>query len=200
MNWIVQFIEKFGAAGVALLMLLENVLPPIPSELIMPLAGFNAAREGSGFWASVVAGSAGSLAGTGFWYVLAKRVREDKFKAFLGQHGRWLALDGDDLDRVKGWFEKHGTTAVFLCRLIPGLRTLISVPAGFSHMSLFSFLAYSAAGTFLWSLGLAFLGQQLGENYHQVADYLGPVSWIVTGVMICIYLWRVIRWKKPSRL
>jgi membrane protein DedA with SNARE-associated domain len=197
-DWIVQVIDELGAAGVALLMLLENVVPPIPSELIMPFAGFHAASQGSSFWLAVFAGSAGSLAGTGLWYLLARRAKEDRFRSFLERHGRWLAMHVDDLDRAKRWFEKHGTAAVFLCRLVPGLRTLISVPAGFCHMRLVPFFVYSAAGTFLWSLALAYLGQELGENYNEVSEYVGHVSNAVLGVLVAVYLWRVIRWTPAS--
>jgi membrane protein DedA with SNARE-associated domain len=198
LDWITGFIDKFGAAGIALLMLLENVFPPIPSELIMPFAGFTAARQGSGFWTAVLAGSVGSLAGTSFWYWLANRVKEERFRNFLDRHGRWVAMDTGDLDRAKRWFGKYGAAAVFLCRLVPGLRTLISVPAGFCRMSMVPFITWSAAGTLVWSLALAYLGQQLGENYHRISDYLKIVSNVVMGAIVCIYLWRVIRWRPAS--
>lgn len=195
MDWVIEIIDKFGAVGIALLMLLENVFPPIPSELIMPFAGFNAARQGSGLWVAVLAGSMGSLVGTGLWYVLARKAKEERFKAFLEKHGRWVAMSVEDLERAKRWFDKHGKTAVFLCRLVPGLRTLISVPAGFCRMPVLPFILYSAAGTVLWSLGLAYIGQQLGENYHKISGTLGLISNIVFGIIVTTYVWRVIRWK-----
>jgi membrane protein DedA with SNARE-associated domain len=193
-EWVISVIDKVGAAGIALLMLLENVFPPIPSELIMPFAGFHAARRGSGFWVAVIAGSAGSLVGTGLWYLLAVRIREERFRSFLRKHGRWVAMNVDDLRRAKQWFARHGGAAVFLCRLVPGLRTLISVPAGFCRMPAVPFLTYSAAGTFLWTIALAFLGERLGENYDKVSDYVGYVSNAVFGIMLGLYLWRVFRW------
>ena len=193
-DWVISIIDKLGPMGIALLMLLENVFPPIPSELIMPFAGYNAARQGSSLWVAVLAGSAGSLAGTGFWYILARRIREEKFRTFLEKHGRWVAMNVSDLQRAKRWFANHGNAAVFICRLVPGLRTLISVPAGFCRMSLAPFLAYSAVGTIIWSLALAWLGHRLGDNYDDVSGYVGYVSNVVMVVMLGIYVWRVIRW------
>ena len=199
LNWITRIMTEFGALGIAFLMLLENVFPPIPSELIMPLAGFVAAREQSGYWTAVIGGTMGSLLGTGLWYIVARRVGEQRLRKLLERHGRWFALDNDDLDRAKDWFERHGPAAVFLCRLVPGIRTFISIPAGFNRMPAASFLAYSAAGTFAWTAVLAFLGYRLGADYNEVAKFLEPVSWIVMGSALVLYLWRVIRWNSRKQ-
>jgi membrane protein DedA with SNARE-associated domain len=194
-EWINRIMAELGAFGVGLLMLIENIFPPIPSEVIMPLAGLAAAVEGSGFWVAVIAGSIGSLLGTGMWYWIGRRVPEHRLRSFLDRRGRWLTLDNDDLDRAKDWFDRHGRIAVFVCRLIPGIRTLISVPAGLSSMPAFSFVYCSAAGTFLWTFLLAYVGFWLGEDHERVSAYLSPVSKIVFGVILVMYLWRVVRRK-----
>jgi membrane protein DedA with SNARE-associated domain len=113
-------------------------------------------------------------------------------------HGRWLTLSCEDLDRAKGWFDRHGGAAVFIGRLIPGIRTFISVPAGFAEMPFAPFLAYSTAGTALWTAALAIAGRMLGSQYDQVSTYLGPISWIVLGGILVLYVYRVVKWRRSS--
>jgi membrane protein DedA with SNARE-associated domain len=193
-DWIIDIVASLGYIGIALLTLVENIFPPIPSELIMPLAGFQSARGGMSFWGAVAAGSAGSLAGTCGWYWAGLKVGEDRLRSWIERHGRWLALDLDDIDRAKSWFDRYGVWAVFFCRMIPALRTLISLPAGFNRMPLASFLLPSTIGTFLWTAGLTYIGRLLGANYQQVKDYVGVVSWIVIGNIAVIYVWRQVRY------
>jgi membrane protein DedA with SNARE-associated domain len=197
-DWITKIMTELGAFGVALLMLIENIFPPIPSEVIMPLAGLAAKTEGSGFWFAVIAGSIGSLLGTAIWYWIGRRVPEHRLRSFIDRRGHWLTLDLEDLDRAKDWFERHGSLAVFACRLIPGIRTLISVPAGLSAMPTVSFVFYSAAGTFIWTFFLAYIGFWLGEDHERISAWLSPLSKIVFGTILAMYLWRVIR-KRPQR-
>jgi membrane protein DedA with SNARE-associated domain len=180
-DWINNFIETAGYAGLALLTLLENVFPPIPSELIMPLAGFSAAEGKLNFWGAVAAGSAGSLAGAYAWYYLARRISESTLRDWIERRGHWLGIAVEDLDRSMRWFEMHGRWVVFAGRLVPGLRTLISVPAGLACMPAGPFLAYSGAGTLLWTGALTWAGHALGSEYEQVGRYIGPISWIVIG-------------------
>jgi membrane protein DedA with SNARE-associated domain len=197
-DWISGTMASMGEIGVALLMLLENVFPPIPSELIMPLAGFISERGGLSFWPVVAAGSAGSLAGALAWYWVGRSVGERRFRVWVDAHGRWLTLSCEDLDRAKGWFDRHGGAAVFIGRLIPGIRTFISVPAGFAEMPFAPFLAYSTAGTALWTAALAIAGRMLGSQYDQVSTYLGPISWIVLGGILVLYVYRVVKWRRSS--
>ena len=127
---IVQFLEEAGYLGIALLMFLENLFPPIPSELIMPLAGFEAARGTKSLPLVILSGSAGSIAGALFWYYVGKWIGARRLKAWAGRHGRWLTLKPSEVDKVDAWFDRHCAEAVFLGRLVPTVRTLISVPAG----------------------------------------------------------------------
>jgi membrane protein DedA with SNARE-associated domain len=166
----------------------------------MPLAGFQSARGGMSFWGAVGAGSAGSLAGTCGWYWAGRKVGEERLRSWIERHGRWLALDLEDIDKAKGWFDRYGVWAVFFCRMIPALRTLISLPAGFNRMPLSSFLLPSAIGTLLWTASLTYIGRLLGGNYQQVKDYVGVVSWVVIGSIAAIYIWRQVKYltARPS--
>jgi membrane protein DedA with SNARE-associated domain len=196
LDWIVGLVRGMGAPGVGLLMFLENVFPPIPSEVIMPLAGFVAAQGGLNFWAAVAAGALGSLAGAAGWYWVGRAVGERRLRAWVDRHGRWLTLSCEDVDTAKRWFERHGGVAVFGGRLVPGVRTLISVPAGFAAMPLVPFLLYSAAGTALWTLALAVAGRALGTQYDRVSQLLEPAGMVVLGVIAAAYLVRVVRWRR----
>jgi membrane protein DedA with SNARE-associated domain len=192
-DWIVSFVGRLGSLGVFLLMLLENVFPPIPSELIMPLAGYHARTGQMNLWVVIVAGSLGSLAGTSLWYVLGRRIGEERLRGWIERHGKWLTITTEELDRSKAWFDRRGKTAVVVCRMIPALRTVISLPAGVSGMPLPSFLLYSSVGTLLWTAALAYAGYLLGGAYEQVSGYLGPASWVIIGTSLLIYVWRLIR-------
>ena len=188
-----------GYPGVALLMFLENVFPPIPSELIMPLAGFTAGRGDLSFIGVVVAGALGSLLGQLPLYYLGRWASEDKLVAWAERYGKWLTLSGQDIKKADNWFDRHGHKAVFLARLVPGLRSLISIPAGISEMPLTTFWLYSALGTTLWALLLAALGGLLGENYTLVDTYLGPVSLVVLGGLLVFAVFWIVRRRRRAQ-
>ena len=189
LEWIQNTMTSLGYPGVALLMFVENVFPPIPSELIMPLAGFTAGRGDLSFVGVVLAGALGSLVGQLPLYYLGRWVGEDKLVAWADRYGKWFTVSGKDIRRADDWFDTHGHKTVFFARLVPGVRSLISIPAGLSEMHLPTFLLYSALGTGLWALILASLGAILGENYDAVETYLGPVSLVVVGGLA---LWAVV--------
>jgi membrane protein DedA with SNARE-associated domain len=197
-DWVTSFVESMGVWGVLVLMFLENVLPPIPSELIMPLAGFQATQGRMTFWGVVLAGTAGSVLGAIPLYYLGRVVGEDRLCRWVGRHGHWLALSTDDLNKAFGWFDRHCGSAVFLGRLVPGVRSLISVPAGLHHMALPKFLAYTAAGTAIWAGLLAYAGKLLGKNYHRVEHWLGPVTYVVIGGIVLAYVIRVVRLRRRA--
>ena len=144
-DWVVDVVRQMGPLGVALLMFLENVFPPLPSEVIMPLAGYLSARGQAPFWVMVAAGSAGSLAGAALWYAVGRAVTHDRLCAWVQAHGTWLAMTPADVDRAAEWFARHGRWSVFFGRLVPVVRTLISVPAGFTRMPAAPFLATNAS-------------------------------------------------------
>ncbi len=196
-EWIRNIIETLGYPGIVFLLFLENVFPPIPSELVIPLAGFAASDGSMTLIGVVIAGTIGSVLGALPLYYLGRTVPRERLKRWADKRGRWLLLDGDDIDRAQDWLEDHGRSAVFLCRLVPGVRSLISIPAGSSSMHMPTFLFYTALGTALWTALLAYLGVLLGDNYEQIANVLGSVGnvvWMVIGVVVVI--WAVRRWRR----
>jgi membrane protein DedA with SNARE-associated domain len=198
LTWFIGLIEKTGYAGIAILMFLENIFPPIPSELIMPLAGFAAARGELNLWLVVLAGSAGSLGGAVTWYYVARWIGVSRMKRWAGAYGRWLTLTPMEIDSAIGGFRRHCGKSVLFGRLVPGVRTLISVPAGIAQMTFTTFLAYSALGTLLWSGSLAYVGYVLGEDYERVSKWLNPVSNVIIGLLLVFYLYRVATFKRAQ--
>ncbi|HLV22300.1 MAG TPA: DedA family protein [Polyangiaceae bacterium] len=197
-SWVIGIVQSLGYVGIALLMALENLFPPIPSELIMPLSGYTASQGTLNLWLVILIGSAGTLVGTLPWYAAARFINNQRFHRFVDRHGHWLTLDLDELERAERWFRSHGRWMVAVGRLIPGIRTLISIPAGFCKMPLGQYLAYSAVGTLAWSGILAAAGYALGQHYDRVAKYLGPVTWVVLGLIVGTYLVRLIRMRKRN--
>jgi len=197
-EWITGVVSEMGTLGVAVLMFLENIFPPIPSELVMPLAGFVAQREQLSFWEAIVAGSIGSLLGAVAWYRVAQVVGEKRLRAWVDRNGRWLTLSCADIDKAKGWFDRHGGVSVMIGRLIPGVRTFISVPAGFARMQPVPFVLYSAVGTVLWTTALAYAGRLLGGNYEKVGRYLDPVVWVLLSAFLVAYVVRLVRWRRSE--
>jgi len=197
-SWIEGVIETTGVFGIALLMLLENVFPPIPSELIMPLAGYTAARGQASIFLVILAGTIGSLAGAFFWYAIGRWVGEERLKRLADRFGRWMTVGRDDIDKADDWFDRHGHNAVLFGRLVPTIRTLISVPAGLSEMAWPTFLLYSGIGTAIWTTLLALLGYGLGSQYERVGAWLDPVSFAVVGIIVLIYLYRVVTFRRGS--
>lgn len=196
LDWIAGLVEEGGYLGIAALMFAENLFPPIPSELIMPMAGFAAARGELDVVLAVAAGSAGSLAGAVFWYVIGRWLGAARLKRWAERHGRWLTLTPGDIDESCRWFNRHGGKAVFFGRLVPAVRTFVSVPAGIAEMNLARFLAWSALGTVLWTGFLAGLGWLLGDQYRAVSDWVNPVSNLVVGLLLLWYLYRVATFRR----
>jgi membrane protein DedA with SNARE-associated domain/uncharacterized membrane protein YkvA (DUF1232 family) len=185
--------RRAGAPGrPALLMLGENVFPPIPSELIMPLAGFVAAQGRLDPVLVVLAGTLGSVLGALPWYYAGRWLGAERACRLAARYGRWLTLDDKDLGRAIRWFERHGRTAVLVGRLVPTVRTLISLPAGMARMPLGPFLVYSSIGSLLWTAALTAAGYVLEANYRLVGAYLDRASRIIIGLIVLIYLWRLV--------
>ncbi len=195
-DWISGVIDQMGYAGIAVLMFAENVFPPIPSELIMPLAGFNAARGPMNVWGVLAAGIVGSLAGAVLWYWIGRKVKARRIRRLAARHGRWLTVSPEEFDRAQGWFDRHGGMAVFVGRLIPTIRTFISVPAGFLPMPMGRFLAYTTVGTTIWTAFLTAAGYFLESQYERVQAWLNPVSTAVVVGLVATYLWRVATYRR----
>lgn len=198
-EWITDVIARLGYCGVAILTFLENVFPPIPSELVIPLAGFVAAEGDLRLGLVIVMGSAGSLAGAAVWYSVGRRIGEQRVRAWVARHGRWLTLSVQDVDRAQDWFRRHGAAAVLFGRLMPGVRTLVSLPAGFSSMPLGPFLLYSTLGTAIWTAALAYAGVALQANFTRVGDYLDVVTNVLLAVGAAMIVGRYIRcWRRTG--
>lgn len=183
-DWIQNLMDSMGYFGILLLMVLENVFPPIPSELILPSAGFAAARGDMTLPMVILMGTLGSVIGTLPLYYIGRAFGEDKLVAWADKHGKWLTLSGKDIKKADDWFDRYGTKIVLFGRMVPGIRSLLSLPAGMSEMSLPKFLLYSAIGSGLWSALLSYAGYALGENYDRVAQYVDPASKIILGLVV----------------
>jgi membrane protein DedA with SNARE-associated domain len=165
----------------------------------MPLAGYLTERGDLSFWWVVAAGTAGSVLGALPWFYVARLMGEERLRDWADKHGQWLTLSGKEIDRARRWFDRHGSAAVFFCRLIPGVRTLISLPAGFSDMNLFVFLLYSVLGTGLWAGLLAYLGRILGQNYQVVDQYMGPATYVILGGIAAYFIYEIWKRKKEGK-
>ena len=191
--WILGLVETLGYVGLAIVVALENVFPPIPSEAILPLAGFLVGQGRMTFIGAVVASTLGSVVGALVLYWLGYALGEDRVRRLIVKHGRWMLLDESDLDRSKGWFDHHGRAAVFLARLAPLARSLISVPAGVAKMPLWTFVIYTTAGSGLWNAALIAAGWALGANWTLVEQYQGYFGTAFLVLMGGAIAWFVIR-------
>ncbi len=187
-QWITETMTSLGYFGIAFLMFMENLFPPIPSELIMPLAGFTIAQGKMDFVPAIAAGVIGTVVGALPWYYVGLLVGEENVRRLANRYGKWITVTGDDIDKANAWFTRHGAKAVFFCRLVPGIRTLISLPAGLNAMPMLPFLVYSTVGTTLWVSFLTFAGYLLGDNYKQVEEYIAPVSKIALGILLVAFV------------
>lgn len=197
-NEITSLIEAGGYVGVALLMLVETVFPPLPSEIIMPVAGAAAAEGRMSLPLTTLAGAGGSLAGATAWYAVARALGAARLKRWAARHGRWLTLTPEEVDASCGWFRRHCGKAVLFGRLVPTVRSLISLPAGFAGMGLAPFLAYSAVGAAAWSGLLAGAGFLLRDQHARVANWLDPVSAAVLAGLLLWYFYRVATFRRGA--
>jgi membrane protein DedA with SNARE-associated domain len=191
-TWVIQLIAAMGYGGIVVLTIVENVWPPIPSEVIMPLAGFMAAQGRLSWLGVILAGTLGSVLGAVPLYYLGRRIGDERVKGFADRHGRWLTVSRADLDRAQQWFDRHGRMVVLVCRLVPGVRSLISIPAGMERMPLALFLLFTTVGAGLWTTLLVAAGYGLGANFRQVEAYLDPASYVVLAVLVGLYVWRIV--------
>ncbi|MCC0178264.1 DedA family protein [Waterburya agarophytonicola K14] len=195
---IVNTINSLGYIGIALLMALENIIPPIPSELIMPLAGFTVTQGKMNFFLVVIAGTIGSVVGAIPWYFLGKFWGLKRTKRIAERYGKWLTLSGEDVEKARDWFDRRGYIATGIGRLVPGIRTYISLPAGISKMPLGPFLFYSTIGSVFWVSLLTGAGYIFGANYERVGIYLKPISIMVLISIISIAIYWIIKRKRKS--
>ena len=190
-DWIVRLIEQTGYLGVAFLMFLETVFPPIPSEVIMSIAGVAAGQGKLNYGLVVAAGTSGAMLGNILWYLAARALGIIRLKPIINRWGRWITMNWSEVERAERWFALHGTFFVFVGRLLPTVRSLVSVPAGLLKMRFRDFFIASTLGTAGWTAVLAGAGYKLGENYGEIDKILGPASTAIMVVLAAGYAYRV---------
>ena len=181
--------STYAYLSICLAMFLENIIPPIPSEIIMPLGGFFVYREKLNFFILVFWGLFGTILGSLPWYYLGKLVNEKKLSKFLDKRGKYIGITPEDLSKSKLWFDKYGVSLVFWGRLVPGIRTLISVPAGMELMPLRKFLIWTTLGSLIWIVILTYAGFILGDNWQVIESYLDQYKYIVKPVLIVLIIY-----------
>jgi membrane protein DedA with SNARE-associated domain len=191
-EWITGFMNSMGYIAILFLMFLENVFPPIPSELIMPLAGFTASQGKLTLIGVIIAGTIGSVLGTLPLYYVGHVIGEERLKKWAEKHGKWLTVSPDDIENASRWFQRHGNIAVLVGRLVPGVRSLIAVPAGIAKMSMPLFLAYSAVGSAMWTTCLATPATCWAKTTTKSKSMSAPLpmlcwasSWPSTSIALC---------------
>jgi membrane protein DedA with SNARE-associated domain len=196
-EWVTNLVAAGGWLGVLGLMFLENLFPPIPSEVIMPLAGFAAARGQMSFLAAILAGMVGTILGNAFWYELARAIGSARIRPLFARYGRWFAVDDKDFDKAEETLKKHGPVALFFGRLLPGIRTVISIPAGLAHIPRHVFYLWTALGSLIWITLLCSAGYWLEDRYAQIEGWLEPLSYVVIAGILGAYVWHI--WKTRAR-
>ena len=182
--WVTEMVAAGGLMGVFALMVLENLFPPIPSELIMAASGFAAARGQMSLPLLIVFAVAGTLAGNLFWYELGRWLGVERFRPLVARFGKWFAVEEEDLDRATDMLKRWGPFAICIGRMFPGVRTLISVPAGMVEIPRGVFYLWTALGSAVWLTFLALAGYFLEEHYDKVEHWVEPLAWVVVGVAV----------------
>ena len=183
-TWVQDVIEQLGYLGVALLVVLENVFPPIPSEIVLPFAGFVAQRGSDSVVLMILAATVGSVIGALIMYWIAAVIGDDRLHAFTRKFGKWVQIREADLTRAEEWFDRHAMSAVLVGRCVPLIRSVVSIPAGFRRMKLIPYIAYTFLGSLVWNIALVGAGAVLGENWERVEPVIATFQWIVIVVIL----------------
>lgn len=192
-EWATSVVEALGPIGVAALVTLENLFPPIPSEIVLPLAGFVAATGESNVVAMIAAATVGSMVGAYLLYGIAAGIGPVRLRSLVTRYGRWFSLTVEDLDRSEGWFDRHANRAVLICRCIPLMRSLISIPAGLRRSPLLPFSIYTLIGSLAWNIALVMAGYLLGDNWKSAErplELMQNAVLAVIGVAVAWFVWR----------
>jgi membrane protein DedA with SNARE-associated domain len=182
-DWAADFIDSIGLIGVALLVALENVFPPIPSELVLLLTGFNVSESRFGFVGAVLAATVGSVVGAYFLYGIGRLLSEERLERFLATVGKVVGLKRKDVHKGFVWFERHGTAVVLFGRLIPVVRSVVSIPAGAEKMPLLKFTLLTAAGSLVWNIVWVAIGWGLGDQWEKAGTWGDVLQYVVVGLI-----------------
>ena len=192
-NWVQDVINQFGYFGVALLVVIENIFPPIPSEIVLPFAGFVAQQGSAGVAQSdtsvigmMITATIGSVVGALILYVISSAIGPERLRAFVQRFGRWFGVKQTDLLRAEAWFDRRSFVAVLVGRCVPLIRSIVSIPAGFRRMKLTSFILLTAVGSAVWNIALIGAGAILGDQWERVGEYVGVFQWLVIGAILVL--------------
>lgn len=175
--------EQFGYLGIFLLIMVENLFPPIPSEVILTFGGFMTTKSSMNIYGVVAASTLGSVGGAVVLYYIGRVLSVKRIERIVEKYGKFLRVEKKDVHKANGWFEKYGAWTVFFCRFIPLIRSLISLPAGMSHMNIWLFLGLTALGTIIWNTVLVVIGASLGESWDSIVGYMDIYSNIVYAIL-----------------
>ncbi|MGM9887106.1 MAG: DedA family protein [Lactococcus sp.] len=186
---IIEIMNQFGYFGVAFLIMIENIFPPIPSEVILTFGGFMTTYTELGVWGVVIAATIGSVLGAVILYYIGYVLSVDRLETMIsGKLGKILRLKKGDIRKAESWFMKRGYATIFFCRFIPLIRSLISIPAGSAKMKFPNFLLLTTLGTLIWNVVLVFLGRALGNNWESIAQILDNYSNITVMVLVVVFI------------
>ncbi|MFC4410804.1 DedA family protein [Chungangia koreensis] len=192
-NWITEIMSQFGYLGVFLLIMLENIFPPIPSEVILTFGGFMTTYSDMTRMGVIIASTAGSVAGAVILYGIGRLLDVARLEKIVDRWGHVLRLTKKDVHRADAWFDKYGIWTVFFCRLVPLIRSLISIPAGMSNMKFWLFLLLTTLGTLLWNTVLVSVGAAVGDNWESIVGYMDVYSNITYAILailgVAVIIW-----------
>jgi membrane protein DedA with SNARE-associated domain len=193
-DWVTDVVDALGYVGVAFLVALESVFPPIPSEIVLPLAGFVAGRGDANIVGMMVAATIGSVVGAWILYGIAAAIGPVRLHNFVGHYGRWFGVKVDDVVRAEEWFDRRSSAAVLVGRCVPLIRSIVSIPAGFRRMPLVRFTVMTALGSAVWNVALVGAGALLGDRWEDVGDWVGILQWLVIVTIVGLVGW--FAWKR----
>jgi membrane protein DedA with SNARE-associated domain len=196
-DWVTDVVDSLGYIGVALLVALENLFPPIPSEIILPFAGFVARDGGATLPGMIAAATVGSLVGAIVLYGIAAAIGPDRLDRFLLRYGKWLRLTPDDVRRAEQWFDRYSDRAVLIGRCVPLIRSLVSIPAGFRRMNVGRFLVLTLIGSVVWNAALITAGYVLRDNWDSVEPVMSVAQYVVIALIVAAIAWFV--WTRLRR-
>ena len=211
-NWVQDVINQFGYLGVALLVVIENVFPPIPSEIVLPFAGFVAQQGASAVNATadaaqsdttvvgmMIAATVGSVVGALILYFVSAAIGPERLRGFVERFGKWFGVKSADLVRAEEWFDRRSSAAVLVGRCVPLIRSIVSIPAGFRRMKLTSFVVLTAIGSAVWNIALIGAGAVLGDQWERVGEYVGVFQWLVIAAVLLLLVRFVVSRMKSRR-
>ncbi|MFZ9804322.1 MAG: DedA family protein [Ilumatobacteraceae bacterium] len=211
-NWVQDVINQFGYLGVALLVVIENVFPPIPSEIVLPFAGFvaqqgasavntaaGAAQSDTTVVGMMIAATVGSVVGALILYFVSAAIGPERLRGFVERFGKWFGVKSADLVRAEEWFDRRSVVAVLVGRCVPLIRSIVSIPAGFRRMKLTSFVVLTAIGSAVWNIALIGAGAVLGDQWERVGEYVGVFQWLVIAAVLLLLVRFVVSRLKNRR-